>query len=106
MHEEDKEKLRSYLEVIQSAFSDLDEVYENGYMSDAKSAVYNLPIKLTELAISDPFVCEELVVLAKNCWSVMYLEGAESGPYARAGRAQAEIGKLEQRIKSLMGNEN
>lgn len=101
MNDDDKEKLRSYLEVLKSAMWDIQDVFDTGYMSDAKSVIYALSDQMKQLGLADAAMEEELVALAADCWHNMYRDGADDA-YGKAGRAAVAIGRLERRIKALM----
>lgn len=105
MSEEDKEKLQSYLYDVQRAVRVVDDVYDDGYMSDAKSSVYRLSGRVAELGVTDQHISEELSKMAGECWSAVSSSGG-SDPYERAGRAMVELGKIEDYVNGLLRGEN
>ncbi|MCP4344640.1 MAG: hypothetical protein GY795_03815 [Desulfobacterales bacterium] len=99
--EEQRKKIQYLIQRLTEAQADVWEAFETTFMSDAKSAVFQLRSKVNEDQSLDPIIKEQLMTYLDEAWSAII--GPEE-TYRRAQKSHSELAKAVAYLKDISGH--
>ncbi len=97
--EDQKEKIRNIIKRLVKAQEDVWEAFETTFMSDAKSAVFQLRSKVNEDHSLDPAIKKQLMVYLDAAWAA--ITGPETTE-RRSQKSHSELGEAGRYLKTLL----
>lgn len=99
MNQADRQKLQQFLGDVRAVKAEVTDCFSTDYMSDAKSAVYDLNSRLGKLGLTDPGLAADLAPLVEACWDGITSLGQT---YERASKAMERLGILDRHLVKLI----